>query len=76
MNTRKLFFGIATCAVLMIAGCTSESDDIYESGVDKRHVRVSNKKDASSVDKRHVRSSNQQSVDKRHVRSSNKKDSK
>jgi protein involved in sex pheromone biosynthesis len=71
MNTRKIFFGLATCAVLMIAGCTSESDDLYESGVDKRHVRVSNK-DANSVDKRHVRSSNKQSVDKRHVRSSNK----
>ena len=71
MNTRKLLFGLATFAVLMIAGCTSESDDIYESGVDKRHVRVSNK-DANSVDKRHVRSSNKQSVDKRHVRSSNK----
>jgi len=71
MNTRKILFGLATFAVLMIAGCTSESDDIYESGVDKRHVRVSNK-DANSVDKRHVRSSNKQSVDKRHVRSSNK----
>jgi hypothetical protein len=73
MNTTKLFFGIFTCVTLMVAGCTSESNDLYEAGVDKKHVRVNNK-DASSVDKRHVRISNQQSVDKKHVRSSNKED--
>jgi hypothetical protein len=69
MNTRKLFFGIFTCSLLMIASCTTEDSNLYESGVDKSKVRISNKQ---SVDKSKVRISNNQSVDKSKVRISNK----
>lgn len=69
MNTRKLFFGIFTCAILMIASCTAEDSNIYESGVDKSKVRITNNQ---SVDKSKVRISNSQSVDKSKVRKSNK----
>lgn len=75
MIKRKIFFGIFTCAMLVGVSCTTDNNDgLYESGVDKRYVRVSNK-DANSVDKRHVRSTNKESVDKRHVRSTNKEQS-
>jgi hypothetical protein len=50
MNTRKIFFGLATCAVLMIAGCTSESDDLYETGVRKDHIT----KGTDAVRKDHI----------------------
>jgi hypothetical protein len=53
----------------MIASCTTEDSNLYESGVDKSKVRISNKQ---SVDKSKVRISNNQSVDKSKVRISNK----
>jgi hypothetical protein len=52
----------------MGVGCTTDSDDLYENGVDKRKVRITNNQ---SVDKRKVRISNDQSVDKRKVRITN-----
>jgi hypothetical protein len=70
MNTRKLFYGILTCVILMGVGCTTDSDDLYESGVDKSKVRINN---AYSVDKSKVRINNDtQSVEKQKVRRSNK----
>jgi hypothetical protein len=38
MNTRKVFFGILTCGVLMIASCTTDNSDIYENGVDRTKI--------------------------------------
>ncbi|WP_276392390.1 hypothetical protein [Eudoraea chungangensis] len=41
MDTKKLFFGICTCLVLMASACTdSASDDLYEDGVDKRKIHI------------------------------------
>ena len=71
MNTRKFFYGILTCAILMGVGCTADNDDLYESGVDKSKVRINN---SYSVDKSKVRINNDtQSVEKDKVRRSNKK---
>jgi hypothetical protein len=70
MNTKKILFGLFTCALLMGVSCTTESDDIYADGVDKSKVRINN---SQSVDKSKVRINNSQSVDKEKVRRSNKK---
>ena len=70
MNTKKLFYGLLACAILMGASCTTDNDDLYESGVDKSKVRITNNQ---SVDKSKVRiNNNTQSVEKDKVRRSNK----
>jgi len=41
MNTKRLFFGICTCLILMAAACTPNStadDQLYENGVDKDKI--------------------------------------
>ncbi len=40
MNTKKLFFGICTCLILMAAACTPNTadDQLYENGVDKSKI--------------------------------------
>ena len=41
MNTKKLFFGLATVLILMAAACTpntADDDQVYEQGVDKRDI--------------------------------------
>lgn len=42
MDTKKLFFGICACLVLMASACTdSASDDqLYEDGVDKTKIII------------------------------------
>jgi hypothetical protein len=70
MNTRKIFYGILTCAFLVGVSCTTDSDDLYENGVDKSKVRINN---THSVDKSKVRINNDtQSVEKSKIRRSNK----
>jgi hypothetical protein len=40
MNTKKLFFGLATVLILMAAACTPNTadDQVYEQGVDKTKI--------------------------------------
>jgi hypothetical protein len=39
MNAKKIFFGIITCGTLIVASCTTSSDnDLYENGVNKKHI--------------------------------------
>jgi len=43
MNTKKLFFGLATVLILMAAACTpntAEDDQVYEQTVEKKNIRV------------------------------------
>ena len=43
MNTKKLFFGLATVLILMAADCTpntAEDDQVYEQGVDKKDIKL------------------------------------
>ncbi len=43
MNTKRLFFGICTCLILMAASCTPNStadDQLYEDGVDKNKIII------------------------------------
>ena len=70
MNTRKLLFGLFACTTLFIASCTGDNDDseIYESGVDKRHIT----KGTDAVDKRHI-TKGTDAVDKRHITKGPKK---
>ena len=69
MNTRKFFFGLFACAFLVGVSCTTDNSDLYETGVEKSKVRITNKQ---SVEKSKVRISNKQSVEKSKVRRSNK----
>ncbi len=68
MNTRKLLFGLFACTTLIIASCTTDNSDIYESGVDKRHIT----KGTDGVDKRHI-TKGTDAVDKRHITKGPKK---
>ncbi|MEP0133976.1 MAG: hypothetical protein ABJJ25_07105 [Eudoraea sp.] len=41
MNTKRLFFGICTCLILMAAACTPDTsgdDQIYEDGIEKEKI--------------------------------------
>ncbi|MGB5479565.1 MAG: hypothetical protein WBM91_00690 [Eudoraea sp.] len=43
MNTKRLFFGICTCLILMAAACTPNStadDQLYEDAVDKKDIII------------------------------------
>jgi hypothetical protein len=71
MNTRKIFYGLFACAFLVGISCTSDSSDLYESGVEKSKVRINNKQ---SVEKSKVRINNKQSVEKSKVRINNKQE--
>ncbi len=50
MNTKKIFFGICTCLILMIASCTANTadDQVYENGLEKSKIP------AQSLDKTKV----------------------
>lgn len=43
MRTKRFIFGLLACVTLLAVSCepsnTSEEDDLYEVGVDKRHLR-------------------------------------
>ena len=71
MNTKKLFFGIFAFVFLAGVSCTSETSDLYETGVEKSKVRITNKQ---SVEKSKVRITNKQSVEKSKVRINNKQE--
>ena len=41
MNTRKIFYGILTCLILMVSACTSETsedDALYEVGIKRNKI--------------------------------------
>ena len=43
MNTKRIFFGICTCLILMAAACTPDStadDQLYEDAVDKKDIII------------------------------------
>ncbi len=45
MNTKKIFFGLATALILMAAACTpntAEDDQVYEQGVEKSKIKLPN----------------------------------
>ena len=54
MNTKKLFYGLVTCLVLMAAACTptstAEEDDLYLDGIDKNKIILKN----NSIDKNKI----------------------
>ncbi|MCX2719531.1 hypothetical protein [Lentiprolixibacter aurantiacus] len=61
MNTRKFFYGILTCLILMAAACTestAEDDQLYELGIDKKEIILKgiDKKDIilKGIDKKEV----------------------
>ena len=72
MNTKKLFFGFLSMAILITASCTTDgsSDDIYESGVERSKIRISNKE---SVERSKIRISNKESVERSKIRINNRK---
>ena len=68
MNTRKFFYGIMACAILMgAAACTDDSADssLYENGIDRSKVEKSNSIDRSKVQK------NNTSIDRSKVQKNN-----
>ena len=67
MNTKKFFYGVLACLVLVIAACTNDSaneDTVYEFGIDKMDVDTSNR---VSIDKMDVDTSNRNSIDRMDV---------
>lgn len=70
MNTRKLLFGLFALGVLTGVSCTTDNDDLYENGVEKSKIRITNNQ---SVEKSKVRINNQQSVEKGKIRINNRK---
>jgi hypothetical protein len=42
MNTKKIFFGLATILILMAASCTPNTadDQAYEQGIDKKDIII------------------------------------
>ncbi len=51
MNTKKIFYGLFTCLILMAAACTTtdtaEEDKLYEVGIDKDKIKLP----TNSIDK-------------------------
>jgi hypothetical protein len=46
MNTKRIFFGLATILVLMAAACTpntADDDQVYEQSLDKKDVQIPKK---------------------------------
>ena len=68
MNTKNLFYGLLACLVLLIAACTSESDSVYEQGIDRMDVETTNR---NSIDRMDVETTNRQSIDRMDVQTEN-----
>lgn len=56
MNTKKVFFGICTCLILMVAACTPNTadDQVYENGVNKKDIDNVHKNDIDGVNKNDI----------------------
>ena len=63
MNTKKVFFSLFAVLTLFVASCTAEDSEIYESGIDRKHVT----KGTDAIDRKHV-TKGTDAVKKKHVR--------
>lgn len=62
MNTRKIFFSLFTILTLFAASCTAEDSEIYETGIDRKHVT----KGTDAIDRKHV-TKGTDAIDRKHV---------